>query len=339
MRIGEGPRAQILRAVALAGPLRVADEEALLGREAVAALGSGAGRLGFPGEPREHEAAQVGDVLAFGQLAVDLDVVDDGVPRVLVDDALRAVVELPRVLLRPPVLEIALRVELASMVVEPVRQLVADGAAGVAVVGRVVHLRIVQGRLQHACGEVDVVHLQVVRGIDRRRRHAPLAAVERLADLREPAPRLEQVGARHVAGEVIAPDVHGSVVAPFVRVSDLVHDGVQLFQGLLLGRRAHPLDPVEVVLHRLFDLLRHVQGLLFQLGAEGAAHELLAERFAQLRVDQRYAALPARLQLRHSVKGLAEEIKVFVHECGRQERRARVGGVPAQIGLDVGEGD
>src|SRR3977135_2747730 len=39
MRVGQGPRPQILRAMVLAGPLRVADEETLLGREAVAPLG------------------------------------------------------------------------------------------------------------------------------------------------------------------------------------------------------------------------------------------------------------------------------------------------------------
>jgi hypothetical protein len=46
-----------------------------------------------------------------------------------------------RVLLGPPVLQVALGVELAAFVVEGVGQFVADGAAGVAVVRRVVHLR------------------------------------------------------------------------------------------------------------------------------------------------------------------------------------------------------
>src|SRR5580765_697303 len=38
VRVGQGPRAQILRAMVLAGPLRISHEETLLGREAVPPL-------------------------------------------------------------------------------------------------------------------------------------------------------------------------------------------------------------------------------------------------------------------------------------------------------------
>ena len=75
-----------LRLVAdLAAPaLPVADEEALVGREAVDRVQ----RLGFgvilPRHVGQEQAAQVGDIFAQRQLAVDLDVVDDRVGRVLV---------------------------------------------------------------------------------------------------------------------------------------------------------------------------------------------------------------------------------------------------------------
>jgi hypothetical protein len=71
--------------------------------------------------------------------------------------------------------------------------------------------------------------------------------------------------------------------------------GVQLLQRLRLGLRVHPVQRLDVVGHRLLDLRGHVQRALLQLGAEGARDELLAERLAQLVVDQRHAALPARL--------------------------------------------
>ena len=127
-----------------ASPLREADEEALLGCETVLRRQRLVRGFRLPRQPREHFAAQVRDVLAVGELAVDLDVVDDRVRRELVDDALRAFLEGLGVLLGPPVLEIALGIELAALVVEAVGELVADGPPGVAVVRRVVHLRVIQ---------------------------------------------------------------------------------------------------------------------------------------------------------------------------------------------------
>ena len=138
----------------------------------------------MPGHPRKYQATEVGQVFAFGQLGVDLDVVDDDILRVLIDYALGPIGEIFRVVLGPPVFQVAVSVELAAFVVEAVGEFVADGAPGVAVVGRIVHLRVVQRRLQHAGGEVDVVHLSIEIGVDGGRRHAPLAAVERLADFR-----------------------------------------------------------------------------------------------------------------------------------------------------------
>ena len=89
-----------------------------------------------------------------------------------------------QVLGRPPVAHVALRVELAALVVEPVRHLVADDGAHRAVVDGVVRLRVEEGRLQDAGGKHDLVHLRVVVRVDRRRRHLPVRLVDGLADLR-----------------------------------------------------------------------------------------------------------------------------------------------------------
>ena len=94
-----------------------------------------------------------------------------------------ALFELLGVLGRPPVVQVALGVELAAFVVEAVRQLVADHHADAAEVDGVVSAVVEERRLQNAGREVDVVHLRVVVGVDRGRRHVPLAAVHRLADL------------------------------------------------------------------------------------------------------------------------------------------------------------
>ena len=141
----------------------------------------------------------------------------------------------------------------------------------------------------------------------------------------------------HVADKVAGLDVDGTVVAPFVGISDLVHDGVQLFERLLLGGGAHPRQRVDVLRHGLLDLRGHVGGFLFQFGAEGASHEFLAERFAELLVHQADATLPSRTKLWNAAQCLAEEVEILVHKFVRQVGRDCVRSVPAQVGLDVGE--
>src|SRR6185437_14131051 len=132
--VGLGMQAQVLRALVLAGPLRIAHEEALLGREAVAPGQRLVRALHTPGHVSQDQAAEIGDVLTQGETAVDVDVVNDHVFRVLVDDALGAFVELLGVLIAPPVFQIPCRIELAPLIVKAVRQLMTDGAAGIAVV-------------------------------------------------------------------------------------------------------------------------------------------------------------------------------------------------------------
>ncbi len=83
-------------------------------------------------------------------------------------------------------------------------EFVADGAAGVAVVGGVVHLRIVEWRLQHTGREVDVVHLRIEVGVHGRSGDVPLAVVDGFADFVDVAAALELMGAFDVAGEIVA---------------------------------------------------------------------------------------------------------------------------------------
>jgi len=93
-------------------------------------------------------------VSTAGQFAVDVDVVDGGVAGVLVAHAVDAVVEVLRILLGPPVIEVTDAVELAAMIVESVSQFMADRSSGVAVVRRIIKPRIVVRRLQNPSGKV-----------------------------------------------------------------------------------------------------------------------------------------------------------------------------------------
>src|SRR5260370_29761887 len=138
MRIGDRVRALAFRTLVAASPLRHADEETLVWREAfdrfqILTLG----RI-FPGDIRQKRSTQVRDIFTQCQLTVDLDVVHYRVSRILIGNTLGALFEFCRVFLRPPILQVPLGIEVTALVVEPVRQLMTDGRAGVSVVWSVV---------------------------------------------------------------------------------------------------------------------------------------------------------------------------------------------------------
>src|SRR5205807_4349121 len=164
MRIGRGPHAQVFRTLIGAGPLGKTHEESLIRRKAVGGLQVLAFVGVFPRDVAQYLAAQVGHIFTQGKLAVDVDVIHNHILSVLVLDALGAFVELLPVFLGPPVFQIAFGVILAALIVKTVGQLMPNGASGIAVVGSVVDLGVVQGRLQESGRMVDVVHLGVVIG-------------------------------------------------------------------------------------------------------------------------------------------------------------------------------
>src|ERR1700686_5178984 len=64
--------------------LAVADKEALLGREAIDRIQRLAFGVILPRRERQNQSAQIGDIFSQCQLAIDLDVVDDRVSRILI---------------------------------------------------------------------------------------------------------------------------------------------------------------------------------------------------------------------------------------------------------------
>ena len=77
--VGDGAGTLAFGAFFAAVPLGKADEETLLGGEASDGLELFSGGGGFPGVVGEGQAAQIGDVLAEREFAVDLDLVNDRV--------------------------------------------------------------------------------------------------------------------------------------------------------------------------------------------------------------------------------------------------------------------
>src|SRR5205085_7655440 len=229
-----------------------AEEEALLGSVAVNLFCGLAARIlsdGFAqGGQRDAGAAVIGGIFAQRQLAVELEVVyGDEVP-VLVGDAAGALLKFLAILRRPPIAQIAAGIELAALIVEAVSELVANDVADAAEIDGIIHGFVEEWRLQNAGGEDDLVARAVVVGVDRRRRHAPFLAIERLIDLGNLPARFKFVGPLVIAQQVAVTDAQFGVVAPNIGIADLVADGVEFYFGLLFGVSSHPGQAGDVLI-------------------------------------------------------------------------------------------
>src|SRR5947209_10419672 len=142
----------------------------------------------------------IGGVLAQRQLAVEMYTRNRLESRILVRYTSCALLKLLRIDRGPPVAQIALCIEVAPLIVESVRQLVTDHHPDTAIVDRIIQPLVEERRLQDSCREVDVVLQCAVIRIYRRRSHAPLRPVHRLADLVDLPVRFELRSAEDVPG-------------------------------------------------------------------------------------------------------------------------------------------
>src|SRR5581483_8410698 len=98
---------------------------------------------------------------------------------VFVGNAAGSLFELGAVRRSPPVCKIADGIELTSLVVETMRQLVPNDDPDSPIVDRFIFRAVEERRLKYSRRKVNVVFGGVVIRIDRGRRHAPFTFVER----------------------------------------------------------------------------------------------------------------------------------------------------------------
>jgi hypothetical protein len=149
--IDDSQLARLLIGDVLTPNLAVGDEETLLRRVAVDRLHRRVSDNVHQRHVGQFRATVVGSVLAQRQAAIELHVAlrilhaDEA--GILISGAGSALLKGLAVFRSPPIFEIAIGVEFASLVVEAVRQFVSDYHADAAVVYRVVHVLTVERRL------------------------------------------------------------------------------------------------------------------------------------------------------------------------------------------------
>ena len=153
--------------------------------------------------------AEVTDVLSDREAAVHVQFGGQrrGQLVVLINERLRALLESATVRRLPPVVQLSAAVELRTLVVETVTDLVSDDRADPAVVGGLVASGVEERRLQDRGREDDFVEAGVVVGVHRLGGHEPLVTVDGLADLVEVAPEFELPRRVHVRDQIVAVDV------------------------------------------------------------------------------------------------------------------------------------
>ena len=182
------------------------------------------------------QAAMVSDVLAQSECAISecarcyLNTVK------VVFKHLGALVEAGFIFRCPPVDEVAILVELATLVVETVGHLVADHHADSAIVEGIVGVHIEEWILQDTCWEADLVGSRIVVGIHSLWGHIPFIFVHRFAQEAQRVVLLKLSRTLYVG--IVAErwvDIEGGIIAPFVRITDFNGEGVEFLHRFSLG--------------------------------------------------------------------------------------------------------
>src|SRR5947209_19096894 len=109
-----------LRTLIATSPLRHSDKKSLVRREAVhRGEALFLGRV-LPCQVGEQCSAKISNIFTGRELAVDANVVDHNILRILIADTVHPLFESFGVLRGPPVLEIASRIELTPLLLAPV---------------------------------------------------------------------------------------------------------------------------------------------------------------------------------------------------------------------------
>src|SRR5450830_410319 len=324
----------LLRFTHFAAPyLAKAHVEALVARQTVDYRRRFAAQRDLVGFVGNGDTGVVGNVFTQGQRAIHVVARQRAVAIVLLGQRVGLGREVFAVFRCPPVAQIAVAIGLATLVVEAVADFMADHGADGAIVDGVVRLGVKEWRLQNRGREDDFIHRRAVIGVHRLRRHAPLFAVDRFAQLGHLARRSEIRRAHYVAHQVALDDLQLRVIAPFVWIADLRRELGQLDLRFFLGFRAHPVQGVDALLvggQHVFHQFFHVR---LAVGREVLRDIQFAYGFAQHTVDRTHATLPARLVFRHAAQGRAVEGKAFIDEVFRQVTGVAAQQMPFEVGF------
>ena len=280
---------------------------------------------------RNRHAGQITNVLAQSQLTVHVELrvqTHRNVRVVLLHQRGGTLLELRVILLSPPALQLAVAVVAGTLIVKTVTNLVANNHADIAVVRRVVSIRVEVRGLQNSRREHNLVcrgHVVRVHGL---RSHQPLRLIHRLAVTGNQPVGIKRTGAAQVLKQVTGHQLQCGEVTPLIGVTNLGDELRQLLQRLLAGCLSHPVQRLDGLAVGLQEVADQNQHLLLVCGREVHGHVLLTNLLTQSLLDSAHAALPALTNLLGTGKGLAVEVEAFLNQLVVHERRTRTQNSP-----------
>src|SRR5215469_13735474 len=120
MGVSQSAQAHFFRTLVVAGPLSKANKESLIGRKPGDRLEVLTFCLILPRQISEDFTTKISYIFTQRQLAVDVNVVNYDVLGILVSNTLGAFLKFLPVFFGPPLAQIAMRVELAALIVKAV---------------------------------------------------------------------------------------------------------------------------------------------------------------------------------------------------------------------------
>ena len=205
---------------------------------------------------------------------------------------------------------------------------VANNHADIAVVCRIVSIRVEVRGLQNSCREHNLVCRGHVVRVHSLRSHQPLRLVHRLTLAGNQPVSIKRTGAAQVLEQVTGHQLQCGEVTPLIGVTDLGDKLRQLLQRLLTGCLSHPVQRLNRLAVRLQEVADQNQHLLLVRGREVHGHVLLANLLTQSLLDGAHAALPTLTNLLSAGEGLAVEVEALLNQLVVHERRTRTQNSP-----------
>src|SRR5690606_30178776 len=157
MRICHDTLGYFLGPGAAAPYLRPAEEKALIRRKAINLLIALTLLRLLKGFVSDSHASEVGEILALGKMAVYMHGIKHSVIVELINNHVGALHKIRRVGGGPPVLQIAVGIVLAPLIIESVGHLMTDDRTDSAIIHRIIRLVVEEGILEDACREHDLI--------------------------------------------------------------------------------------------------------------------------------------------------------------------------------------
>ena len=170
-----------------------------------------------------------------------------------------------KILRLPPVHHVAVCVEVAALIVEPVGHLMTDHNADTAIVLCIRCFRIEERCLKDCCREHDLVSQRIIVSVDGLRCHAPFGAVNGFAPFLQVLFLMPHADVVHVLiVREIGVDLHCAVVFPFVGITDLHGECVELLDSIELGVIAHPVKIDDMFAECRAEVLNKTDHIVFR---------------------------------------------------------------------------